>query len=177
MLAALRIKDQKITRKPGLPEKNYKQPHSSSTTRALTSLFNYEPGEFIYGGLARACQSGNSRRIGFPVSNFPKFVAVRLYLVGCFGQPCRRPRCNLSRFSNHRRTNQRGGYEKQPPFDTNAELRPPYVSLPPPPLPIRRQVNDVKLATIIKLQRRSPLLITASPGYPVLTDFMSGRSD
>lgn len=66
-----------------------------------------------------ACQSGNSGvlpslspcplvRFGFPVSNFTKFV----------GRLCSRPfrsaipRCNLSRFSNHQRTNQRGGYEK-----------------------------------------------------------------
>lgn len=152
-------KNRRVIQKSNL--KNYRL-RNPSTTRTLTSLFNYELGEFIHGGLARARVN---LEIPVPPGSVFQFPISRNSLaastIDYFDRLYRCPRCNLSRFSNHRRTNQRGGYEESsPPADANAEL---YLFLatpsllPPPPLSLtRRQVNDVKLATIIKLQCRPP---------------------
>lgn len=102
------------------------------------SLFNYELGEFIHGGLARARVN---LEIPVPPGSVFQFPISRNSLVaptvGYFDRLYRRPRCNLSRFSNHRRTNQRDGYEKSSPhpMDGNGELlvfSPLPLFLPPP---------------------------------------------
>jgi len=97
--------------------------YNLSMTQTLRSLFNYELGEFVYGGLARA-------RVNLEISVTPgsvfQFPISRNLLTtstdGYFDRLYRRPRCNLSRFSNDRRTNQHGGYEKSNSPDANAEL-------------------------------------------------------
>lgn len=105
-------KNRRVIQKSNL--KNYRL--RNPTTRTLTSLFNYELGEFIHGGLARARVN---LEIPVPPGSVFQFPISRNSLaastIGYFDRLHRRPRCNLSRFSNHRRTNQRGGYEESSP--------------------------------------------------------------
>lgn len=90
----------------------------------------------------------------FPISR----NSLTACTAGRFDRPYRRPRCNLSRFSNHRRTNQptRGGYEKSSPCPTRRTQTPNSIRSFRRRVTSLRQVNDVKLATIIKLQYRPP---------------------
>lgn len=109
--------------------------YNASTIQILTSLFNYELGEFIHGGLARARVNLEIHVPPGSVSQFPiSRNSLATSTVGYFDRLYRRPRCNLSRFSNHRRTNQRGGYEKSSlPMQTpNSTRFSPLPSLPPP---------------------------------------------
>lgn len=155
--------------------------------RTLTLLFNYEPGEFIHGGLARACQSGNSRRIGFPVSSFQfpeircpsvrplaisRYTVRRLFRSAVLRAPARAAICHASLTIDVLTNAVVVTKSSLHPIQTPNSIRVRHL---PGRLPPSRQVNDVKLATIIKLQRWPPPLITAGPATTPLLQTLSTR--
>lgn len=139
---------------------NYKiRIRNLSMTWTLTSLFNYEPGKFIHGGLARARVNLEIPEFSLPSPPALLFDSVFQFpisrnslvasAVGRFDRPYRVAICHgsltIGVLTNVVVT------RKAAPVRRKRRTLSALLALAS-----LRQVNDVKLATIIKLQCRPP---------------------